>query len=74
MDDKIKMMLPPENGAAQIPSVAPCYTMDIVDAGDQATEALKELDGSPAGLIRANVKARNLIFAAYHLGRSDFEV
>ncbi len=54
-------------------STAPCYALDIVEAGKQANDAMSELDGSPSGLVRANVKARNMIFAAYHLGRADFD-
>ena len=51
----------------------PCYAIDICDAEKQAIEALNELDGSAAGEVRALVKVRNMIFAAYHLGRADFD-
>jgi len=47
--------------------------MDIVDAGNQANEALEELDGSHAGLSRTHVKIRNFIFDAYKLGKKDFD-
>ncbi len=43
MDDKIKTMLPPEDSAAQIPSVAPCYTLSLTETQMQTLSMACEM-------------------------------